>query len=24
MSNKVYDSAQSALKDVVQDGHTLA
>ncbi len=24
MSNKVYDGAQSALKDVVQDGHTLA
>lgn len=24
MSNKIYDSAQSALKDVVQDGHTLA
>ncbi|MFI9458531.1 CoA transferase subunit A [Acinetobacter sp. NPDC052428] len=24
MSNKVYDSAQSALKDVVQDGHSLA
>lgn len=24
MSNKVYDSAQSALKDVVQDGHTLS
>lgn len=24
MSNKVYDSAQCALKDVVQDGHTLA
>jgi len=24
MSNKVYDSAQSALKDVVQDGHILA
>ncbi|QXB85104.1 CoA transferase subunit A [Acinetobacter lwoffii] len=24
MSNKVYDSDQSALKDVVQDGHTLA
>lgn len=24
MSNKVYDSAQSALKDVVQNGHTLA
>lgn len=24
MSNKVYDSAQAALNDVVQDGHTLA